>query len=535
MKPRWTHLATWMLGLVLLMVPTLLWANDDDDGRDQQFGDMVNEADTILLGQVTKVSHSSLDVSVAKVIKGKLKAETVKISGLDQLKFGRIRQLKKNFKDGQDAIFFLASNILPNVPYMVVKESLVLKVNKGKVSTSILCPTIAEYKHELPLQTMMDYLASLDVVQKGEKAKAAFVGQLIERLEKDAQSGGDFDTPAYFEMLMDVNPGYDNLDVLLQLTKSKDVNVRFLAVQYLYAIGESMIPEEVDMAQMAKRAKKRNKKDPLDRIVLRFMEMLKDENSKLMLSAVARAMPGLIALESLPLLGEYMRNIQDKPPEQVEAQPKVRLESPRRASIRAIVEFEGDTALDMLERELLRNDVTTFRMILHVLKDYDDLSLNILLLDLMQNADFLPRQVAILEYFRSIKNDDVIENLKSIYLGKKASEYIRKSITEILEDYNNLELTEDFLLDNGMRDPSAVVRQATARALGTLRSPKMVSWVKTNYFKEPNRLARQFYVDALAQVQSAEAKKVLQWLLEKETDTRMRKQIKFALKKLRYL
>ena len=536
MKPRWTHMMAWMLFLALCLVPfTLNAADTEDDGRDKQYGEMVKEADTILFGQVTKIQHSALDIAVAKIIKGKLKADNIRVSGMDQLKFGPIRQLNQNFKEGQDVLFFLASNILPNVPYMVQKESLVLTVNKGKIQTSILCPTIADYKHDIPLETMLNYLEALVAVQKGEKPKAAFVGELIERLERDSKSGGDFDTPAYFEMLMDISPDYDNLDVLLDLTNSKDVSVRFMAVKYLQAIGETMIPDDADAAKMAKRAAKRDPKDALDRIVIRFMTMLRDENSRLMLSAAAQAMPGLLALEALPLLGEYMRTIQDKSPEQVEAQPKVRLESPRRASVRAIVEFESEVALDMLERELLRNDVTTFRMILDVLKDYDDLSLNLLLLDLMQNADFLPRQVAILEYFRSIKSAGVIKNLKDIYKSPKANEYIRKSITEIIEDYQNLELTEDFLLENGMRDPSPVVRQATARALGALRSPKMVTWVQENYFKEANRLARQFYVDALAQIQNAEAKAVLQRLLEKETDTRMREQIKFALKKLQYL
>jgi len=51
----------------------------------------------------------------------------------------------------------------------------------------------------------------------------------------------------------------------------------------------------------------------------------------------------------------------------------------------------------------------------------------------------------------------------------------------------------------------------------------------------PEKLAREFYVDALSMIKSNTAYDALTWLRGKETDPKMLRQIDFALKKSKFL
>ena len=263
---------------------------------------------------------------------------------------------------------------------------------------------------------------------------------------------------------------------------------------------------------------------------------MKTDKSGLVQSTAARALGIIHDTRAIQELAAAIDNAGVEKVEMCEVSPVAGIEAPRKAIIRAIVEFEEDEALDVLEKELLKNKVETFRLILEIFREYADSSLNLLLLDLLQDANFLPRQVAILEYFRAIKDGDTIEGLKKLFLSPDAgSEFIRKSIVEVFEDYREPKFTVEFLIEHGLHDRSSVVRQATARALGKLGAQRAVAEFKEIYFKESNRLAREFYVEALSQIKSRLAYDCLEWLLKKETDRRMTKQIKFALKKSKYL
>jgi len=144
--------------------------------------------------------------------------------------------------------------------------------------------------------------------------------------------------------------------------------------------------------------------------------------------------------------------------------------------------------------------------------------------------------VAILEYFRSAKDEETIQELQKLFVSPDAaSEFVRKSIIEVMQDFNEPKQTVGFIIKNGLHDPTPVVRQASAKALGTMNAKDAVPAFKDNYFKESNRLAREFYVEALAKIKSRSAYDLLRFLKEKETDKRMLKQIEFALKKSKYL
>ena len=513
------------------------------------FAEMVKEAQNVVFGQVTALANNGVKISIAMPIKGKAHDE-IKILGFKERKFNPIDSSKGFFEVGQDYFFFLKAGMVGTVPYEPTANSIDLKVDKGKISVSIISPRFKQYYHTLDYDLFLSYLNNLVKVQAGDSADAEFLGKLTEKFEQLANSKSP-ESATYLQMILDLNPKYDNENALFSMLESDDVNNRIMAIQVLSQVYVRKAPAPVKSEEPKEAAKKGAKKEAKpakkavakpeekavgpEKIYVKILEALKTDKARVVRSYAAKALSVMHAQKAIHELAALVDGGTEEHVELCEISPAEGVESTLRSILRAIIEFDDEETLDVLEKELMKNKVESFRAILEIFREYSDQSLNLLLLDLLQDANFLPRQVAILEYFRSTKDDETIKSLQDLFVSPEAgSEFIRKSIIEVFADFREKK-TVPFIIEHGLHDKSPVVRQAAARSLGEMNATEAVEEFQKIYMQEANRLAREFYVEALAQIRSQAAYECLNGLLEKETDNRMRQQIKFALKKSRYL
>ncbi len=525
--------------VLILAFSSSVWALPESwkvEGTGPDFMTIVKDSPNIVFAQVTRVTKQTLYVSVTKALKGKAQGE-VRITDLHKRSFMNVPNLKDVFANGEDYFFFLNDVMVGTVPFKPAKGSVVLKVNKGKIVTSVISPKFtSDYGHEFEFKLMDKYFLNLVKVARGQAPDPDFLGMLYDKLQSSLKNPDDKMAASYLTMMLQLSPKYDDSEILFQLTKSSDVNARALALITLTGL---VVAEKKAPTQQKAKAKGKKKKgsagDTAKQLFDRSMEMLFGDRAFLCQSLAAKSLAMQQNKKAIEILAGMIDRAGMQPVEKCELFPAMGIEVPKKAIMRAITEFDSDEALDVLERELRKNKVDTFRLILEIFREYQDNGLNLLLLDLLQDSNFLPRQVAILEYFRAIKSDETIQDLKDLYVSPDAGKFIRKSIIEVFEDYRDPKQTVDFLVAQAMRDESPVVRQAGARALGKLEAPEFVQVVRDIYFKESNRLAREFYVEALSQVKTRDAYECLKWLKTKETDRRMLKQIQFAMKKSQYL
>ncbi len=521
-----------------------------EDNEKESFKSIVKESKNIVFASVVGMQgKKTIHASINKAFKGKI-AGQIRISSFNNCPNLHGMRPAQFFQKGHDYFFFLGHTMISTVPFKPVPGSLVLPVEKGKVDLSIISPKkFKQYKHEMEYKFFVTYLENLVAKIDGRATDPVFQGELVELLEKETAKGANGKMAAtYLQMLLDLQGTYNNPNLLFKLLEQGDINAKALAMDTL--LFQTLLEPELtnkDIKKLKKKSKKRkgkkSKKNSEDNKISLRMELppklfklLKSDASRLIQSKAAMAISNLQDRRGLETLETLIESKDMEAVEACEVYPNQDSEPPKKAIVRAIVEFEGDDALDILERELLKNNVDTFKLILDVFKDYSDSGLYLLLLDLLQDANFLPRQVAILEYFRSAKDEETIQELQKLFVSPDAaSEFVRKSIIEVMQDFNEPKQTVGFIIKNGLHDPTPVVRQASAKALGTMNAKDAVPAFKDNYFKESNRLAREFYVEALAKIKSRSAYDLLRFLKEKETDKRMLKQIEFALKKSKYL
>lgn len=546
MKPMYR-----MMGLVaglLLLLGANAWAQQEGDilpeGGAYTFLEMVQEADNIVFAQITAVSGVTIEAGVSQALKGRVQ-DKILISGFREMRHRPIANPMEFFSVGQDAFFFLNSTMVGSLPFEPIRNSVIVKVERKKVRVSVLSPATEGNEVELDFELFRDYLFNLVARSNGQIIDAVFLGKLMERLEKEAADPNSRLAPTYLTMVTQLHPEYDNINVLFAMLESPNLNSRALALRTLTftALRLPKPPESKAGAEKPAppKAPPRGKPappeepTPYEQIFNRVVGVLKTDESNLMKSLAATSLSYIHDFRAVSHLGDMIDSASMDNVEVAEVAPKALIEPAKKAILRAIVEFEGDESLDILERELRKDEVAIFRLILQIFQDYNDTNLNLLLLDLLQDRNFLPRQIAILEYFRSIKDGSTVDNLIQLFRSPQVgSEFIRKSIIEVFEDFSDRS-TVPFLISDGLRDPDPVVRQATARALGKIGDPASVDVFKDIYFKEPNRLAREFYVEALSQVRSKSAYDTLLWLQETETDAHMLQQIEFALKKSKFL
>jgi hypothetical protein len=531
-----------VVGLILVG-GAVAYAQESDilpEGGGHSYMDMVEAAQNIVFAQITAVSSTTVEASVSQALKGRA-TDKIIIAGFKDMRYMGIKDPSTYFKPGEDAFFFLNATMVGSLPYEPIKNSVVVKVVRNKVNTSIITPTDSAYFVDMDFELFKSYLSNLVAKSNGQMIESVFLGKLVEKLEAEAGVSGSALAPTYLTMVLQLNPSYDNLNVLLPMLTSSNLNSRVLALRAVTSIATRLPKPDTQKAVHPKKGKKAKGKgtveeeDPYERVFQAVVAVLKTDKSRLMQSLSATSLSIIHDDRVVRDLAEMVDSFDMSNVETCEVVPKPNVEPPKKAVIRAIVEFEGDVTLDVMERELRKDEVAIFRLILDVFRDYNDMNLNLLLLDLLQDRNFLPRQIAILEYFRAIKDQPTIDNLIELFKSPQVgSEFIRKSIVEVFEDYGD-KVAVPFLIESGLHDPSAVVRQASARALGKIGDPRAVEAFKDIYFKEPNRLAREFYVEALSQIKSKKAYDILVWLKEKERDAHMLQQIEFALKKSKYL
>lgn len=509
------------------------------------FGDMVQNSPNVIFAQITGVSANSVQAAVSVAIKGKAHGNLT-ITNLKKHKTLNISDARKVFKPGDDYFFFLNAALVGSLPFEVTKNAIAVQVKRNKVEVSIISPIYKEYKHELSYEMFSNYLTALVAADKGEAINPDFLLKIETELKEASADPNNKELATLLKMVIQIDPLYKDQQVLMSMLDSTDVNNKLMAIQTLVNIYPRLdkSPAKKDKSKKSKKSKKygkrKGKKGKVSgfkqEIFEQFVSIMKTEKNPVVQSAIAMAISKIHNDSALRDMADMIKPYGIESGAYCEVIPKAGLEVPKKALLRAIIDFEGDLTLDILERELRRDDVSTFRMILEIFRDYLDMNLNLLLLDLLQDRNFLPRQVAILEYFHLIKDNETIKGLKDLYISPEVgSEYIRKSIIEVFEDYNEPHKTTDFLIKYGLHDPSPVVRQATAKALGKLGDIKAVKAFKEIYFKESNRLAREFYVEALSKIKSPLAYDCLVWLEQKETDKHMLKQIRFAVKKSKHL
>ena len=550
-----THAKTtaWILALLLAVLPFAAQA-EGFQWRAAQFGptfaDMVKHSNHVLFAQVLNINGQRVQISVGKAIKGTA-AETAWISGFKKLEHGAVDDPHQLLSAEKDYIFFITGALTGNVPAAATPDSIVVPVERGKVTLSLMAPIFSGYAREYEFDFFVRYLQNLANLQGGQEVDAAFLSQLKESLEREAANPESKEAGVYLFLLKQFGSSYDNDAVLFKMLDAKDLSTRVLALHALTDMAKPLRKgEAVDKA--ARKSYEERKKGAAEapkkvapkkvdtslygRILAKFLAKLRSDTSPLVRTLLANAISYLGDTSTIGDLATAFEKGDRSVPETCEAKPVAVYESPMKAAVRAIVEVDDDTTLDVLEREFNKNNVESSRLILDVFRDYNDPGLTLLLLDLMQDRNYLPRQVAILEYFRSINDEQTINSLKALFLSAEAgSEYIRKSIVEVFENVKSPALTGDFLIQYGLHDKSPVVRQATAKTLGVLGDVRLVEEVKKIYKAEPDRLAREFYVDSLSMIKSASAYQYLQDLLKIETDDRMLKQINFAIKKSKFL
>jgi HEAT repeat protein len=94
----------------------------------------------------------------------------------------------------------------------------------------------------------------------------------------------------------------------------------------------------------------------------------------------------------------------------------------------------------------------------------------------MQDRNFYPLLVSILDYFQAIKSVETVTHLKKIFKSQDAGEMILKSVIEVLESYKDpASVNSSFeSLDNTFE----TVRLAAVKALGTLKDSKAITFSK---------------------------------------------------------
>lgn len=550
---KYAKTSAWILGFLLAVLPFAAHA-EGLSWRAPQFGptfaDMMKQSANVVFGQVLNINGQRVQISVAKTVKGAT-AETAWISGFKKLEYGPVEDPRQLLNPEKDYILFLSGALSGNVPANATPISVVVPVDHGKVKVSLLSPVFSEYLREYDFDFFVRYLQNLANHQNGQEVEAAFITQLKETLEREAANPESKEAAVYLFLLRQFGVTYDNDALLFKMLDSKDLSTRVFALHALADVAKSLRKDDgadkgarktyeerkkLAAAQAKKALPKKADTSLYGRIITRFVDKMRNDPSPLIRTMVANAISYLGDTSSLAELATAFEKGDRRTPEVCEAKPVAIYESPMKASVRAIVEVDDDSTLDVLEREFNKNNVESSRLILEVFRDYNDSGLTLLLLDLMQDRNYLPRQVAILEYFRSINDEQTISGLKALFLSPEAgSEYIRKSIVEVFENFKNTNQTGDFLIQYGLHDKSPVVRQASAKALGSLGDVRLVDEVRKIYKAEPDRLAREFYVDSLSMIKSSAAYQYLQDLLKIETDDRMLKQINFAIKKSKFL
>jgi len=500
---RTLKLGMLVLALTIFFVSTMANAAPR---KDPTFPQMVKDSSQIIDASIKYVGKEEMKVAIKATLKGKVTGE-IAIGSYYEKVWQPMEDLRDHYKEGQRYIFFLKDSLVGNVPYSPTRRSVDVPVKGTRVNTSLLAPGYKEFAHPIKSDLFARYIKHLHRTQSGEEVDQAFVGEMLEGLQKAAKDPNKGDEQlVYLAILSNIKP-LKNVKLINQLLKSGNVNVRYLALLQVRDL---------------------NKKTATSISV----KMLRDPKG-IIQSLAAKNLELLEAFGTIKVLRKNIKPMKDNPVERCAADPIGSLESPKRAVLRALISFDSEDALDVIEKTLLSRDVISFRIILDVFKEYEDESIHLLLLELMQDRNFLPLQVAILDYFQAIKGEVTVNHLRELYDTKEAGEFIRKSIVEVLESYKDPKVLDFFL--HSLEDNSALVRQASAKAVGTLQDPRSVDALKKNYFREPNRLAREFYVDALSKIPDRKALNVLKELYAQEVDKKMKKTLKQAIKSSRFL
>lgn len=500
---RTLKLGMLVLALTIFFVSSMAQAAQR---KDPTFPQMVKDSSQIIEATVKYVGKEEMKVAIQSTLKGTVSGE-IAIGSYYEKTWQPLEDLRDHYKEGQRYIFFLKDSLVGNVPYSPTRRSVDIPVKGTRVDTSLLAPGFKEFAHPIKTDLFIRYIKHLNRVQSGEDVDQAFVGEMLDGLQTAAKDPNKGDEQlVYLAILNDIKP-LTNVKLIEQLLKSGNINVRYLALLHVRSL-------------------------PKKTAVAISLKMLNDPKG-LIQSLAAKNLELLEAFGTIKALTKYIKPLKDNPVERCAADPIGSLESPKRAVLRALISFDSEEALDVIEKTLLSRDVISFRIILDVFKEYEDESIHLLLLELMQDRNFLPLQVAILDYFQAVKNEETIAHLKELYDTKEAGEFIRKSIVEVLESYKDPKVLDFFL--HSLEDNSALVRQASAKAVGTLQDPGSVEALKKNYFREPNRLAREFYVDALSKIPDRTALDALKELYDQEVDKKMKKTLKQAIKSSRFL
>ncbi len=497
---------------------------EDDSPTGPDIPDLIAESKNVVFASVIDVFGTRMTVNVNKSYKGRLSGK-IKITGFDKREDKFTQSLKKKFKKGEDYFFFLKGNVLKTVPFQPTEKSVDIPVRSGQIVASVIAPRFADkFQHEFPMDVFQEYLEALVKIEEKqpleEDAKAAFEQRLVAALDENSPLA-----PSYAKMLLDVRPEYANGEVLTRLMNSPDLNGQYLGYKHMVALMPLC-----------------RKKDPTlidpalcNQVGQLVYDKLQNAPSQLIISASASFVVELGDEKGLELLEKMIPSSSEGQVEAVEVNPRDSIEPPLRAVLRGIVEFDSPKALNILEKELLRNNPKTFLIILDILKEYADDSLNLLLLDMVSNQDYLPRKVAIMDYFRHIKDEVTISSLIALFDHQGAGVYPRKSIVEVLTAYGPEKEITEFLMNRAIKDESEVVRQATIRSLGELNVKEAIPLLKKNYFRESNRLTRELIINALSKISSSDAYKALKFLHSKARDPRLKAAINQGMKESKYL
>ncbi len=475
--------------------------------KDPLYPQMVKESSQIIDATINYVGKDEISVTVNKTIKGEAKGDIAIGSFYEKWDKAKMTDLRDVFKEKSRYIFFLKDSLVGNVPYSPTPKSVEVPVVGSMVKTSLLAPGFDRFWQDIDYTLFVRFIKELIAVGNGEEMNHAFVGEITEALNsvaKDPNKGND--QLVYLSILNDVKQIQD-VKLLEQLLNSGNMNVRFIALKQVGGL------------------------EPKIAVPLILKKL--DDPALLIQSLAAKLLEDLEASEAVDALAARIDKAQNKQVEQCAANPVPLYEAPKRAVLRALISFNSDKALDVIEKELLSKKVETFRLILDIFKEYDDQSIHMLLLELMQDRNFYPLLVSILDYFQAIKSVETVTHLKKIFKSQDAGEMILKSVIEVLESYKDPASVEFFIesLDNTFE----TVRLAAVKALGTLKDSKAIDVLEKYYFREKKRLVREFYIDSLSKIPDAKALDALRRLAEKETDEKLKKRLNQAIKESKFL
>ncbi len=496
----------WMLLAVIAVSFMLPQYAEAAKRKDPLFPQMVKGSSQIIDATIQYLGKEEMKVKINKTIKGDVKG-SIAIGSFYEKIWNPVNDLRDVFKENNRYIFFLKDSLVGNVPYSPTKRSVEVPVKGTRVMTSLLAPGYENFWHPIEYNLFVRYLKEVQKSLSGEPMDTAFIGELMEKLNKVAKdpSRGD-EQLVYLAILKDIQP-LKNVKLIKQLLKSNNVNVRYIAL-----LQVKNLPRKV---------------------AIKLAIKMLDDPKLVIQSLAAKTLEELEAFEAIRALAKHIKKAKDKPVERIAADPVGTLETPKRAVLRALISFDSEKAMDIIEKELLSRDVVTFRLILDIFKEYEDETIQLLLLELMQDRNFYPLVVSIMDYFQAIKSPETVKYLMDLYNNQQAGPYVRKSIVEVLESYKDPS-TVDFFI-KALDDESNVVRQAAAKALGTLRSPKAVQVLHDYYFRESDRLTRGFFIDALSKIPTEEALNALKDLYKNESDKQMKKRIKQGIKESKFL